>query len=72
MSTKETLLTILAVTFGVCLMGAGAWAIFLAVWGYTSHPDEPGAVLSLMLFIPGVLFLIGGVLLLRRLLSRPN
>jgi hypothetical protein len=71
MSTKENVLAILAAILGICLIGGGAWAIFLAVWGYTSHPDEPGAVLSLMLFVPGVLFLIGGGLLLRRLLKRP-
>jgi hypothetical protein len=72
MQKKESLLTIFAIVFGVCLTGAGAWAIFLSVWGYTSNPDESGAVLSLILFVPGVLFLLGGFLLLLRAYRGPR
>jgi hypothetical protein len=67
------MLAILAAIFGVCLMAGGAYAIGLVVWGYTSFPDEPEAVSALFLFAPlGALAIIGGVLLLRRLLRRPN
>ena len=72
MSTKETVLTILAVVLGVCLTGGGVYAIGLAVQVYMKFPDEP--VTSDICVISGtlgVLALIGGVLLLRRLLKRP-
>ena len=73
MSRKESVLTILAVIFGVCLIGFGAYLIGLAVWGYTSFPHEPQAALALILVAPlGALFLIGGGLLLLRAFRGPK
>ena len=73
MSMKETLLAILAVTFGVSLMGAGAYAIGLAVQVYTKFPDEPVTPFASFVYgILGVAALFGGALLLIRAYRGPK
>lgn len=67
MSRKESLLTFLAIVFGVCLTGFGAYIIGLVVWGYTRFHEEAGALIVVAPI--GALFLIGGVLLLLRAFS---
>jgi len=72
-SGKESVLTILAAIFGVCLVGGGAWAIFMAVWLYTDVGFEAQARFFAFVFVVlAVFFLIGGVLLLIRVYRGPK
>jgi len=72
-SRKESVLTILAVTFGIGLTAGGAWAIFMAVWLYTKLGFEAQArFFAFMFVVLAVFFLFGGVLLLLRAFRGPK